>query len=123
MATEQTELPLDARGREIALEPPQDILHKLASLLTRDFVAIRIKAITFPVVYSLAVGMLSDALARGHLVDRSNGDGPLEEWDGWITIHAPEKTHVQTNWQPILKIGLDQKETRPPLSREPGYIV
>lgn len=46
-------------------------------------------------VPSLAVEALRDALAKGYTIDRTNADGPLEEWDGWLVISSPVETFIQ----------------------------
>ena len=52
----------------------------------------------------LVKAMIREALAKGYLVDRSNGDGPLEHWDGWLLLDLPEgETLIETD---KLKVAL-----------------
>lgn len=44
---------------------------------------------------SFAIEALRDALAKGYTIDRTNEDGPLEEWDGWLVISSPVETFIE----------------------------
>ncbi len=94
MSDEQVELPF---------EPNSDLVSQLASLLPRDFVNVKDEksGIVSSYVFSLALGLIRDALANGHLIDRTNGDESLTKWDGWLVIHSPAKVFVQSNWKPL----------------------
>lgn len=51
-----------------------------------------------PCTRAYAIGMLQDALEKGYTIDRSNGDGPLNQWDGWLIVDTPnQQTFIQTN--------------------------
>jgi hypothetical protein len=72
---------------ELPLEAPEGVLEALCALLPDYVVRGRRNGISWHMVPSLAQKELYDALAKGFLIDKSNGDGPLEEWDGWLVIY------------------------------------
>ncbi len=86
---------------ELTLEAPPEIMESLISFLPRYGVAVRFeKSITSTYVRSIAEGMIRTALEQGYFIDRSNGDGPLAEWDGWFVLHTPKvRTFIQTTWR------------------------
>lgn len=43
-------------------------------------------------VPSLVTQMFAKALREGWTIDRTNGDDPLVEWDGWLKIETPDKS-------------------------------
>ena len=84
---------------ELALSAPPTVLDQLSALLPLGVVYVREGATTSPFVPSLVRGMLEEALCKGYVIDRSNEDGPLNEWDGWIFIIRPAGTvYIQTKW-------------------------
>jgi hypothetical protein len=73
------------------------VLEQLLALLPAHLVRIRKGTTTAPHTRPMAEGILADALDRGYLIDRSNGEGPLEEWDGWLVIDTPgQPTYLLT---------------------------
>lgn len=69
----------------------------LLALLPSHLVKVRKGGTTAPHTRPMAEGILMDALDKGYLIDRSNGDGPLEEWDGWLMVETPEQpTYILT---------------------------
>lgn len=83
---------------ELALEASQDVLTALVALLPSQVIQLRQKGFSYPVVPSIAREIISNALAKGHIVDRSNGDSPIADWDGWLTIDTPDGvTQLQTD--------------------------
>lgn len=46
-------------------------------------------------VHSLAARMIERALCEGWMIDRTNGDGEIAEWDGWLIIESPKRTFLQ----------------------------
>ncbi len=64
------------------------ILQELVALLPPCRVDIREGAggTPMPFVQYIAAEMIKDALIAGHEIDRTNSDGPLAEWDGWLVI-------------------------------------
>jgi len=86
---------------ELDLMAPPELLEKLSATLPPHLVrSYRSGGPLSPYVRSEAVKILSDALAKGYLIDRTNSDGPLEEWDGWLVIHTPgANTFMETAWK------------------------
>lgn len=68
-----------------------EILAELVKLL--PIISVRVRVGSGPVctyVHYLAVELIRSALVQGFTIDRTNGDGPLAEWDGWLVIEALE---------------------------------
>lgn len=82
--------PDNSKEPELALEAPEGVLDAIMELLPRHSVRVCYGHVICPVVTSVVEDMVSNALARGYLIDRTNGGGPLDEWDGWILIDTPE---------------------------------
>lgn len=96
---------MDTEAPELALEAAQDVLQQLVAWLPGYVIRVRRKGITSPVVPSLVRELISNALAKGYLIDRTNGEGPLDQWDGWLKIETPEAPiYIQMDKS---KIGLD----------------
>lgn len=77
-----------------------EVLAQLSLLLPSDLCHFRkgTSPVIHPCTRSVAYAMLRDALENGYTVDRTNADGPLSEWDGWLVIDTPEtQTFLQTN--------------------------
>ncbi len=71
---------------------PGALLAELARLLPPYLVRVRVgQGAACPFVRSLAVDMIARALDNGHTIDRSNADGPLWEWDGWLKIETDKE--------------------------------
>jgi len=86
--------------QELSLAAPPDVLEQLTALLPFGVVHVRHGATEVPYVPSIVRGMLEEALAKGYVIDRTNEDGPLEDWDGWLFIVRPAGTvYIQTNWK------------------------
>lgn len=87
---------------ELPLSAPPETLAQLVALLPTGGAPIMMReegSVACPYVLSIVVGILREALARGSLVDRTNGNGPIEEWDGWLVIHGEKvKTFIRTAW-------------------------
>lgn len=80
----------------IEATPEGDTLTQLAALLPEYLVNVRLSGIVSPFERSVVVGMIRNALEKGYTIDRTNSDGPLWEWDGWLEIIAPKaSTFVQ----------------------------
>jgi len=89
-----------AESPELPLSAPPSILEQLAALLPPGVVHVRENGVVVPYVPSIVLGMLEEALAKGYVIDRTNEDGPLEDWDGWLFIIQPAGTvYIQTNWK------------------------
>jgi hypothetical protein len=86
---------------ELCLAAPTDVLDRLAALLPKFLVRVRTGSVVSPCVPSIAKGIISNALVKGYHIDKTNGDGPLEEWDGWLVIDTPgHQTFIETSWEP-----------------------
>lgn len=48
-----------------------------------------------PYVRYLAASMIERALCEGWIIDRTNADGPVAEWDGWLVIESPKRAFLQ----------------------------
>lgn len=48
-----------------------------------------------PYVHYLAAAMIERALCEGWTIDRTNGDGPVAGWDGWLVIESPTRTFLR----------------------------
>lgn len=70
-----------------------ELLASLVDLLPPSPVYVRHgeKDTPCPYVRSLVAAMLERALCEGWEIDRTNGDGPMSEWDGWLVIAVPDK--------------------------------
>jgi len=74
-----------------------ETLTKLSALLPHGLVKVRWGNVTCPCTKPYVESLLASALKHGHLIDRTNGDGPLECWDGWLVIQAPtEQIFIET---------------------------
>lgn len=69
----------------------RELLAELVALLPPYLVNVREGGAVSPFVRSLAAALIERALCEGHEIDRTNGDGPLYEWDGWLVISVPGK--------------------------------
>lgn len=72
----------------------RELLAELVALLPPYMVLVRLgdkDDCPSPFVRSLAGAFIESALANGHEIDRTNGEGPLAEWDGWLKIDVPGK--------------------------------
>lgn len=99
---------------ELPLDAPEEVLERLANLLPHDFVEMRQGEAQHTFTRFVAVRELRKALSMGIPIDLSNGEGPLEEWDGWLVIASAPQLYIRTNW----KCGLGQKTEDPhPVSR------
>ncbi len=85
---------------ELLLLAPADVLDQLVALLPPFLVRVRCGLIVSPCVPSHARNIISNALVQGYYIDKSNADGPLEDWDGWLEIDTPgAKTFIETSWK------------------------
>lgn len=81
----------------MTLETIGETAEALFALLPEHLVRVRKGTVTAPHMRSLAEGIIMDALVKGYEIDRSNGDGPLDAWDGWLVVHTPELlTFIET---------------------------
>lgn len=71
----------------------RELLAKLVALLPPVIVHIREgTGPPCPFVHYLAAEMIERALCEGWTIDRTNADGSLETWDGWLQIDTPGET-------------------------------
>lgn len=82
---------------ELFVSPPKPIEVLTALLPPLPFIRVgkSVDRITSNFERSVVVRMFQEALDQGYAVDRTNGDAPLEEWDGWLCIHSPLVTFIQ----------------------------
>ncbi len=69
----------------------RELLAELVALLPPDVVNVREgeRGPPCPFVRYLVANMIERALCEGWEIDRTNGDGSLAEWDGWLRIAIP----------------------------------
>jgi len=75
-----------------------ETLPQLAALLPVGLVHVRWGMVTCPCSPQYVISLLASALQNGHLIDRTNEDGPIGEWDGWLVVHSPEKAFIETTY-------------------------
>ncbi len=70
----------------------RELLASLVALLPLYVVTVRtgLRGPLCPFVPYLAASLIERALCEGWDIDRSNGDGLLAEWDGWLKIETPD---------------------------------
>lgn len=74
---------------ELALCDTTHVYGALCALLPSRLVYVRNKQYRTPCAPSIAQEIIADALVNGYHIDRSNGEGPLSEWDGCLLIETP----------------------------------
>lgn len=69
----------------------RELLAELVALLPLYSVNVREgeRGPACPFVRYLAAELIERALCQGYTIDRTNSDGPLAEWDGWLQIETP----------------------------------
>lgn len=88
---------------ELPLEAPEEILAILSTYIGQGPIKIRRNGITSHYTRSLTIRFIQEALEKGYIIDRSNEDGPIHQWDGWLVIQRksplgePEKLEIKTN--------------------------
>lgn len=81
----------------MTLETIGEAAEALFALLPYHLVRVRKGTTTAPHTRKLAEDIIMHALVHGYEIDRSNGEGPLDEWDGWLVVHTPDlPTFIQT---------------------------
>lgn len=80
-------LPFPELQSDLAAEDPE--FSAVLGLLPRYVVAMREGSVMSQYVPSIVRARLEAAWRAGHTIDRTNGDGPLEEWDGWLRVESP----------------------------------
>jgi len=65
-------------------------------MLPRFLLYIKQGGLTCPASRPVAEEELRRALADGTTIDKSNGEGPTEEWDGWLVIHREPPIFIET---------------------------
>lgn len=87
--------------QELPLDAPKEILQQLCKLLDPILVVMHYgdgKSFSFST--AVAVRTLREALAKGYLIDRSNGESSLGEWDGWLIVKEPDRVvWIETTWK------------------------
>lgn len=88
---------MDATGQEEFRFADRELLAELVALLPLVVVNVREGVETFhcPYVHYLAASMIERALCKGWIIDRTNADGPVTEWDGWLVIESPKRAFLQ----------------------------
>jgi len=76
---------------QLPQQPQNDLLERLLGLLPPYVVNVREGADgqTCPHVRYLAVALITRALDEGWGIDRTNGEKPVETWDGWLKLEPP----------------------------------
>lgn len=94
-------LPPEELPLEVEVKEPSVLPHLLALLSDgRRGALVRYRSynVTGPVTVKFAGVVIKEALEQGKLIDRTNGEGPMEEWDGWLIIYSDEPQYLQTLW-------------------------
>lgn len=75
----------------------RELLAQLVALLPVGPVRVRVADDNYHCLYvrSLCAAMIERALFEGWMIDRSNADSPVAEWDGWLMIDSPTRTFLQ----------------------------
>lgn len=76
------------------MSEPLDALGQLMALIPDPIVNVRAGPLSMQLSRHIVKTALRYALENEHAINRTNGEGPLHEWDGWLELETDDVPHL-----------------------------